>query len=268
MGVVGSRARRRQRSNALYIVLGLLVGSAVVAGLVYQKQTEDKALNPDTLCPMTGPMGHTVLLVDKSDPLNFTQRRDFEVLLEEIVKRRVPKGHLLSVYALGDDIQQTAKPIVELCNPGDGSDQNEWTGAPEKAKTFFNSNFANPVLSKSKDLMVEKPGKASPILEMVQLVGITGFRAHAVHGDKRLIVVSDMIQNTPQLNMYKGIPEYSDFATTPYGVKSAADLPAVSVELQVFLHTPQVQKPELLQFWQQHISRAKGKLDIYNPIKG
>ena len=264
----GSRARARERKNLLYIILGAVFIVVLVGAGAYAKLTEANPINSQTLCPAEGPQGHMVLLVDKSDPMTFTQRKDFDVIYEELVKKRVPKGHLLSVYALSEDFKNTADPLIELCNPGDGSDIDIKTGNPDKVAKAFREKYLKPMLDRSVDLVTDKPGKASPLFEMLQLVSITGFRKHDVKGERRLIVVSDMLHNTPQYTMYKAVPKFQDFAATPYAAKAMTDLPGVKVELQILMNTPQLQKPELVHFWEEYVLQAKGKVVAVNPIKG
>jgi hypothetical protein len=268
MPVLGSRARARQRANYVRIVIISLVIIAAIGAMVYSKISQVAANDLHTLCPAGGPLGHTVLLVDKSDPLTFTQSKEFNVLYQEIVTKRVPKGHLLSVYALGDDFQKTAEPIIELCNPGDGSGLSTITSNPSRVLSEFQTKYVAPMLAKASELVTSRPSRTSPIMEMIQLVGITGFRKKDVKGPRQLIIVSDLLQNTAEFSMYRGIPTFAAFLSTPYAAKAIADLPGVQVELQVFMHSPQIQKPELLTFWEEYIFKAKGKLTLFNPIKG
>jgi hypothetical protein len=268
MAILGSRAKARQRSNSIWIGIGSMFIVAVFGALVYTKINQQPTNDPRTMCPAGGPLGHTVLLVDKSDPLTFTQSKEFDVLYREVVTKRVPKGYLLSVYALGENFQQTADPIIELCNPGDGSGLSAATANPELAFKEFQARFVGPLLAKAPELVTNTPGSASPILEMVQLVGITGFRKNDVKGPRRLIIVSDMLHNTAEFSMYKGIPKFAEFLATSYAARASADLPGVEVELQVYLHSPQIQKPELLTFWEEYVFKANGKVTLFNPIKG
>lgn len=254
--------------NAVKITLSaavILFGGGVAA---YTILNGERPNNPKTLCPSNGPLGHVVLLVDKSDPMTFTQRKDFEVLYEEIVTRIVSKGHLLSVYALADDFEATAEPLLQLCNPGDGSDASRVNANPVQLKRVFDQKYVKPMLELRDDLVTDKPGKASPILEMVQLTGITGFRKQMAAGERRLIIVSDMIQHTPQFSMYKGVPKYEAFAETPYGMKSLADLKDVKVEFRMLLNTPAVQGEDLFNFWRQHVKQSGGHFVLHEPIKG
>lgn len=267
------RIKSTKKTPSLSQIFGITVSVAAIlggVGVAAYKIFFDREKPNDlrTMCPSNGPLGHVVLLVDKSDPMTFTQRKDFEVLYEEVVTRIVPKGHLLSVYALADDFVATAEPLLELCNPGDGSDASRVDANPVQIKREFDQKYVMPMLELRDVLVTDKSGKASPILEMVQLTSITGFRKQMVTGERRLIIVSDMIQHTPQMSMYKGVPQYEAFAETPYGKKSLAGLKDIKVEFRMLLNTPNVQGEDLFNFWRQHVKQSGGRFVLYEPIKG
>lgn len=250
--------------GTIFLVLFVVGVGGYVGYSYFTKPPED---NKTTLCPAAGPLGHVVVLVDKSDPMTFTQRKSFSVIYRQLVTQ-VPRGHLLSLYALGENFMSAAEPLMELCNPGDGSDVSTYDDNPGQRKKTYETRYLKPFMERAEDLVTERPGKASPIIEMIQLACITGFRKHAVAGEKRLIIVSDMIQNTPQLSMYKGVPDYASFGQTPYGVKSRADLQDVKVEFRMLMNTPAIQTERLLDFWKTHIRQSGGRLVLHDPING
>src|SRR5262249_20764231 len=142
----------------------------------------------------------------------FTQDQAFQGLLRELVTRRVPTGYLLSVFVLGEDFKANAQPLIELCNPGDGSGASELTANPKQLRRQYEQRFIEPLLKESQALVASTPARLSPIFEMLQLAGINGFRAQGVQGERRLVVVSDMLHNTAQFTMYRGAVPYADFA--------------------------------------------------------
>ena len=260
-------ARRRQK----YIVGGvaaLLVVVAVVGGAVYSLLAEEGPLDKTTMCPATGPKGHVVLLVDKTDPLNFTQRQAFVALLEELTDRGIAPGYLLSVFALGEDYTETARPIFEKCNPGRGDDKSDLTSNIAKLQRQFRESFREPMLKLADALQSTQSAKASPIFEMLQLISLNGFRRHAIGGNRRLIVVSDMLHNMPQLSMYHGTVDFQAFQALDYGKRMQVDLKGVEVELHYLMNTPQVQTRRHLKFWEDYFSSAGAHIVSVRPMEG
>lgn len=264
-----SRAARKRRARNLTIgALALVVFFSALAGVAYYLSTRDPGIDRQTLCPKSGPTAHVVLLVDKTDPLNFSQKQAFIRLFEELVDRRIEPGQLVSVFVLGADFRAGATPLVELCNPGSGAGRSELTANIAKLNAQFRSRFHEPLLKQADALVATTPAKESPIIEMLQLVSINGFRKHAVNGPRRLVIVSDMLHNTPQLSMYRGIPDFAQFAATDYGRKMRTELPGVEVELHQVLHTPKLQNERQLDFWRAFFSRSGARLVAVRPMEG
>lgn len=264
-----SRAAKKRRARNVAIgIAALAVFCAALAGGVYWFLTRESGLDRQTLCPKSGPTGHVVLLVDKTDPLNFSQKQGFLRLLEELVDRRVEPGQLVSVFVLGEDFREGAKPLVELCNPGSGEGKSELTANVAKLNAQFRNRFREPLLEQADALISTRPAKSSPIFEMLQLVSLNGFRKHAVNGPRRLVVVSDLLHKTPRLSMYQGIPELQSFEASDYGRRMRLELPAVEVEVHHLLNYPKLQTRRLMQFWEGYFSRAGARIVAARPMEG
>ena len=268
MATLGSRARQRRNRDLLLGSLALLVVAAVVVGAAYTTLTSTPGADKHTLCPASGPTGHWVLLVDKTDPLSFTQQQAFDVLLRQLVAQRTPPGTLLSLFVLGEDFKTTAKPLVELCNPGTGASQSELTANLAKLRQQYETRFVAPLLQQSQALVASQPAAASPIFEMLQLVGINGFASTNAPGERRLIILSDMLHSTPQLNMYKTPPDFAAFSASDYGKRAQASLPGVVVELHYLLHTPALQTKRNLKFWEDYFHQAGARIVAVQPLEG
>ena len=209
-----------------------------------------------------------MLLVDKTDILSFTQKEAFSITLRDIVEKRTPEGYLLSLFVLGEDFKDNAKPLVELCNPGTGADKNELTANLKQLKKQYQERFLDQILGKSDMLIAATPAKASPIFEMLQLVSINGFRKHSVNGEKRLIIMSDMLHNTPQFSMYKGPVDHQTFTASDYGRKSYLELQDVEVEIHYLMNTPQLQTKRNVKFWEDYFNKAGARIVAVQPLEG
>ena len=268
MAMRGRRAKNR-RSKDIYgiISISIVVLIIIIGTGYYYIENRPQNLNDENLCPSSGPQGHYILLIDKTDSLNFTQKQSFNVILKDLVGN-VPKGYLLSVFALGENFEETAKPLVELCNPGDGSKESELTANIGKLQAKYKSRFLEPVSAISESLLISESEKLSPILEMVQLVGVNGFRKHGVNGERRLIIVSDMLHNTPQFSMYKEKLSYADFSKLPYGRKTQSELLDVEIELHYLINRPELQTKRNLKFWEDYFINAGGRIVSVRPMEG
>jgi hypothetical protein len=264
----GTRARKDGKKYVLAAVAILLVCAAVVGGIAYHQLSRSEPIDPVTLCPAEGPRGHTILLVDKTDPLSFTQRQAFSVMLKALVKSEIPEGYLLSVFVLGENFKDTAEPLIELCSPGAGDGKSELTSNLKRLRVQYEQRFVKPIEDTENALVASEPSKASPILEMLQLVGINGFRKGGVRGPKRLVVMSDMLHNTPQLSMYQGNFDFKAFEQSDYGSKSQADLKDVNVELLYLMSSPKLQTRRNLAFWEQYFEKAGAKLSVVRRLEG
>lgn len=261
-------AQKRHTRNIAIGIAALAVFVAALGGGIYWFVTRDGGIDRQTLCPKTGPTSHVVFLVDKTDPLNFSQKQGFLRLLEDLVDRRIQPGELVSVFVLGEDFREGAKPLVELCNPGSGAGKSELTANVAKLNAQFRDRFREPLLQQADALISTKPAKNSPIFEMLQFVSINGFRKHAVNGPKRLILVSDLLHKTPQLSMYQGIPDVEPFEASDYGRKMRLELPGVEVEIHHLLNNPKLQNQRQLKFWETFFSRAGARIVAVRPMEG
>jgi hypothetical protein len=268
MSSYGAKAKRRDTLNWVAGVALLFVTAAAVTLVVYSQLSRDPPLDKTTMCPAAGPLGHIVLLVDKTDPLTFTQRHALSVAMKEVVETKVPTGHLLSIFVLGEKFEQSALPLIELCNPGSDVGKSKLSANLERLRRQYEERFVRPLEEAAKSLVSEKPANSSPIFEMLQLVGVNGFRKHAVKGPKRLVLVSDMLHNTPQFSMYTGSVEFERFDSTDYAKRTQADLREVSVELHYLMTTPRLQTRRNLVFWERYFERSGARLSEVRRVEG
>jgi len=268
MAHLGNRAKQRRTREIFLGTLAILLVLAIIIGVGYFLISKPEGIDSTTLCPAEGPRGHFVIMVDKTDPMTFTQKAAFMVDFREIIETRVPEGYLLSVFALGEDFKANAEPLIEVCNPGTGADKSELTSNIKQLSHQYKNRFVEPILKQSESLLSSSSANISPIIEMLQMVGINAFRKHNVKGERRLIIVSDMLHNTPQFSMYKAPVDYTTFSASVYGRKAQLELKNVDIELIYLINSPQLQTKRNLQFWEEYFNKSGARIVAVRPLEG
>lgn len=275
----GRAGARRDRNSIIFGCLILFVIVMVSGGTGYYIFTSKDGLD-DRLCPPGGPIGHTILLVDKTDPMTFSQKEAFVRLLAELSERRsievagagagnlnnrVGVGELFSVFVLGEDFKETPKPVFEMCKPGKGSDSGVWLANPKKLERVYVEKFDEPLKKVEALLISEVPAKHSPIMEMLQMVAVNGFRANDTAGKRRLIVVSDMLHNTSEYSQFKAIGSFVDFKNAPYFQKVRTEFTDVNVVLFYLMYSPSLQTNKNAVFWEEYFREQGGSVNSAKP---
>lgn len=264
---VASRRRRRRHllGGMAALILAILILSTT---LFFMLHSNEEAIDIHTLCPVSGPVGHVILLVDRTDPLNFTQKQAFLQYLTELAKKRIKAGELLSVFVLGEDFTAQTTPLFERCHPGDGTGKNMWTANPEKMRRVFDTQFLSPVVALVDTLQTKVPASYSPIMEMIQLVAINGFRTKNSAGPKQLYIISDMLQNTPVYSHYQGSLDFPVLEKTPFFTRVKTDLHGVTVELAYLLTNPTRQTRRHAKFWEDYFNALGATLVSVRVLEG
>ena len=264
--------RSRSKKSETYKYLGSIVLTAItiffVAGVIYYQYSRPKPLTENTMCPANGPLGHVVLLVDKTDPFNITQRKSLQISLNEIISTRIPEGYLLSIFVLGENFEQSTQPVIELCNPGSDAGKSELDNNLSRLRKKYEDRFIKPLDEISKSLITDESAKNSPIFEMLQHVGISGFRKNSVHGPKKLIIFSDMLHNTPQYSMFRGVLSFEEFSALDYSKKVTTDLSQVDVEINYLLTNPKLQTRRNSLFWEEYFRKIQSRVVQVNTVEG
>ncbi len=268
MARLSRRERAKRRRELIYGSLILVFIAMIASFLLYQFTHRSEGFDPETLCPETGPKGHYVLLVDKTDPMTFTQKTAMETLLKELVERKIPEGYLISVFVMGEDYRQTSKPLVEICNPGKGDGKSELTANLKQLKRQYNKKFINPLMQQMQSMVSTQSAKYSPIFEMLQMVSLQSFQRFPMQGERHLLLVSDLLHNTPELSLYKKLPNLEDFEASDYARRTFIDLKEVQVDLYLLFNSPQYQTDSLMEFWGAYFEKTGAKINSVTPMPG
>jgi hypothetical protein len=266
------RSRRDQKRLLGWIYGGF--GVAIILGIIITStllNVRKKETDPITGCPKDGYGSVTAVLVDLTDPINPIQAA---ALRNALLKARnaVPKYGRLEIYPLKSAAAKTIEPLFFACSPGSGHDEdNSFYGNPELADRRWKRQFADKVETVIDELMKTTPQENSPILEGLQSVSVTSFGSpHGqIAAEKRILLVSDMIHHTPELSMYKGVPDFERFRSTQYYPRSKSTLRGAKVDVFLIVRDTKtnVQQPSLYKFWVEFTHASGGFLQNWEPLQ-
>lgn len=266
-----ARARRQRLNIAGYALWALVAAVTIGGGWFYWWVTANRVqLDPDTLCPVSGPVAVTALLIDRSDPLTPIQelaiRQEFDA-----IKHAVPRYGALEIYAVNPTEAAPLEVIIRRCNPGDGSDTNPFTGNSTLQQKRWRDGFVQPIDELLQRMLLPGRSDTSPILESIQSVALTAFpKLLPATAPRRLVIVSDMLQHTSGLSHYKAEVDFEHLQQTPYWRKVRADLRGVEVSILYLRRETgqQVQNRSHIVFWQESIAAMGGVLANVRAIEG
>ena len=258
----------RARLAGVAAVVLILIGGG--AALAIKGRAAAVPTDPASLCPTKRPPSEiSVVLLDVSDRFTEAQRLQIHNQLARF-RDSIPRFGLVELYTVDRVRRRVTEPVAHLCNPGTGADLNRIYQNPELARKKWNG-FAG-TLTADIDRQIALPAmKTSPIFEAIQATALRTFGRPVYDGlPKRLVIVSDLLQNVPGgLSMYAGVPSFESFRDTPYFSRVRADLNGVSV-LLLYLARPTVKEQDRghLVFWRDYFESQGAEVEAVERIFG
>lgn len=272
MGRYKSAAKRRREKADRAGALKVAIAAAVLITLVvvyFMAIAGRRSLDEETLCPAS-PEAITVLLVDVTDPMNLTQRQDFINQLERL-RASIPRYGKLAIFKVDATSDRLLTPIIERCNPGTADDVSNWTGDKAATQRRWNSQFEAPLNDAFSRITEASGAERSPILESIQSIALTELKNQGADGKPlRLIVASDLLQNTDRLSFYGGLPTPEDVVAGDAFATLRTDLRNVDVELWMLQRPDAVrsQPAALRRLWEIMISQMGGEVQREYNVSG
>jgi hypothetical protein len=255
------------------LLLLLAIGAGGAFAYFYFSTPIRPTLDAQTLCPITGPQGITVVLVDTSDDLPETTRREVLGMLEDMIAS-LPPFYRLDIRVL-DIAGVRSRSLFSKCNPGDGAGLSEWTDNPRIARMRWIDGFRKPAADAVKNSIASAKANSSPIMAAIQDIAIDQFSSAAAQNAKKtLFVISDMIEYTKDYSQYPraGDLSFLRYKQSPAYLKFRTDLHDATVNILYVNRQPKGQ-PVIdgrahMQFWQDWIVDNKGKFGSAKWLQG
>jgi hypothetical protein len=273
-------ARRQPRGRSSAQGAGAAIGGIALIflalaalgalALFYFSVTPKPRLDTASLCPVDGPQGIIVVLVDTSDDLPQPAQREVLGMLEDQITA-LPAYYRLDVRVL-DIAGGRSRSLFSRCNPGDGTGLSEWTDNPRLSRMRWLDDFRQPAKDAVKSSLSSASAKSSPIMGAIQDIAIDQFSSSAAQKvEKKLIVISDMLEFTPLYSQYPGAGDlsYLRFKRSPAYLKFRTDLHDARVKIEYVQQTQvTIDSVKHIEFWKEWIVDNRGVFDGARRLQG
>lgn len=195
--------RTKASTNRFYAVMtaGVLVGLLALSVTVWLFRPAD--LDAATLCPTSRPIaGHTVVIVDRTDRWSPGMSAALSQLTEA-AQRDTRQYQKFSIVSL--DAEQSTHPLFSVCNPGAPTFWSDLYHGRRYTQRDFEQRFVGAADHAVEAISQPSEAPTSPIVEYVhRWLGSDDFNAETA--ERRLVLMSDMRQNSPLYSVYRSPP--------------------------------------------------------------
>lgn len=186
----------KKDKQGIWIISCVFISLAIIGCFaVHFKNAAADGFDQETLCRTSGQDPVVKLLIDKTDPWTHYGQKRLAAVIRKI-KAELVQFERLSIFILDETGTYSPTPVFDMCSPGRGDQANAMYQNPRRIQKKFEQKFETPLNDILGDLL--RPGTApqSPILEATQDL------LDSSNTEERLIIVSDMMQNSEALSFY------------------------------------------------------------------
>ncbi|PKM12867.1 MAG: hypothetical protein CVV13_03935 [Gammaproteobacteria bacterium HGW-Gammaproteobacteria-3] len=265
------RQQRTQRKNRLGILLiGCVLLIAIGLGYFgYIRQKLQPAFDAATLCPPGQSPAYIALVFDKTDAYNSVQQRFLNRYFSAF-KTELAVGTRIALYVIDDLDRDLSAPDFEVCVPRTGEEANALYENPKLIRRRWLERFEQPLDRAIAGFMQPAHADQSPIMEMFQVIALSAFPVNATNATKKIIIVSDMLQHTPEWSHYRSRMDFSALAQTAYFQRIRTDLEGVEVQI-LYVRRDGMEKLQTKRhalFWAEFIAAMGGRVTLIEKIDG
>lgn len=187
------------------------------------------ALDSQSACRMDRKdPAHTIILIDQSDPFN---PNDLDWVREfvDAEARSLPKYGRLTVVTPNAGDPYSPSTVFSHCSPGSVEDANPIFENPRMIDDTWRDMFYTPLVEEVEATLVDKRQPASPLSEAIYAVSDRA-DFQRTHGQRRIVLVSDLMQHSADFSFYKTGADYEAFKATRLGseLPNMADIEVVA----------------------------------------
>ena len=244
-----------------------IVAIAAVSTLVWiiSRGSPYDGVDTKTFCREGRTLPITIVLVDATDQLEPAQMTRLVGELNSLKESQPRFGHLVLYVVDGNNPSGVGEPLASVCNPGKPEDADKFMENARIIGNKYSKLFDVPFEEALATLAKQNPADKSPIIEAIETATVSTFGAYADgQGEKRVIVISDMLQNRDQVSFYKKVPTFSDFEASDTFRMHRPFLKGVDVKVWEVNRPGKRNNPtrvEVAAFWKNYFESVGAKID-------
>ena len=256
-------ARKRGKSKAFwrFSIAGMVAGVFGLFALIAFNMPPETDVQ--TACRIDGQdAAHTILLIDQSDPFSKNDFGWVEKFVDEEA-RSLPKYGRLTVVTPSVRDPYAPAQVFSRCSTGSAEAANPILENPRMIEDNWRSAFREPLGHAIKTVLEEDTAPSSPLAEALYAIfDRADFQSGVDH--RRVVIVSDLMQNSKSFSMYKAGADFEKFRTTPLGPQ-IRDVGGVEVVARI---VPRTDYPlplsDLKDFWRIYFTEANARFSSVN----
>lgn len=272
------RANRRPRHNsnrkgegsnlgaALKVLVGVIVLGAL-GGLIFVQTERQNAKDPDTYCHRDGPSSVTIVLLDASDIIDEVQA---ERIKADIIGKALnsDQGTRFDVYVADTSDGKLSKPVFKMCNPGEPERFDSLYSDVKARREAFEGFFINQMESLLSDLLTVEEAPSSPIIESIRSAATASLSRLNDSTPIRLIIVSDMVQNSSLVRHRSSSADFSEFKKSSAWPRALVDLRGARIEVLYVVRSQYsgIQNRGHQLWWEDYFSAVNGHISAFDTI--
>lgn len=218
----------------------LLAGSLLVAGglLFVQGAVTQRRANVDetTFCDISTLPSIVAILIDSSDPFDPTQTELAKAYLNRVVSEIEVRARV-DIYKLDRDDRSLILPVFSKCNPGRPGKRDALTSDYKKRLRQFETAFRAGIESAVDKEIAGAAADNSPIAESIREASARSFARAPASTERKLVIISDMLQHTDALSHYRVYGTVDDVKKTSTWPRLLSPIDGVDIDV-VYITRP------------------------------
>jgi hypothetical protein len=269
---------RRKKSNGIWKVVAISLALISVMGLftlIYIAATEEQVQIGRAFCPTTGREDliteNVTFLFDSTESLAASQaeyRRN--ILSREILGENKLDGFKRFIFYELNSIEDSAVNKLQIIQ-GD-ADLNYFCIPPEISSESENNKKAREGFIRDLAVVVERnidstPQEYSPIIDALRFIGAS--QVGSAYQKNRLIIVSDMIENSKTISMYRDNWFSSSYQNNKRNILQQRPVFPEDTQIEIYLLAMpkyNLEPVEISQFWLSFLTEDGQQRRIPSPI--